>query len=328
MGLKPPRICCIGGNLESLVALRALLATGAEIACVVVPGGRLAKRTSDLADVPSLADASGIPVIQSADINSRDTVEAIADTSPQHIFVLGWSQLLRRELLLLPDGYVVGSHPSNLPHGRGRAPIAWTILEDLRETAVTLFQMDEGVDTGGILVQERVEVPDGAHAGELYELVSSALGIGFSRLYAQLRSGEGLRPRPQEGPGTYRHGRRDEDGFLDFRGDAQFLDRLIRASSAPYPGAYGFIEGQKHRIFRSLGLSDENRSAIPGEVTASGDGWLEIATGSQPIRVADVRTAEGEKVTLDRGVRFETVGGAVLERLHRLEQHLSHGNAT
>lgn len=324
MAVTPPRICCIGGNLESQTALSALLDAGADVVSVVVPEGALASRTSDLADVPSLAKRHGVRVIHTDDVNSEASIHAIAEGSPDYTFVLGWSQLLDRRLLDLPSHYVVGSHPSDLPYGRGRAPIAWTILEGARQTAVTLFQMDEGVDTGGILHKELVDIPSRAHAHDLYDLTSAALASGYANLYGRLRAGGPVTPEPQAGTSSYRHGRRDEDGFLDFRRGARELDRLVRAASRPYPGAYGFVGGRQVRVFRSLGCREAGHiSAVPGQVTSVADGSAEIAADKGLLRVTDMRGEDGAPMSLKVGSRFEVLGGSTLARLHALERRIT-----
>lgn len=324
MAVNPPRICCIGGNLESETALSAILALGADVVSVVVPDGALASRTSDLADVPTLSERHNVRVIRTEDVNSDATISAIAQDSPDYIFVLGWSQLLGRRLLDLPVHYVVGSHPSDLPYGRGRAPIAWTILEGASQTAVTLFQMDEGVDTGGILHKELVDIPERAHAQDLYELTSATLAAGFVKLYQRMSKYGPPAPQPQGGHATYRHGRRDEDGFLDFKRSALEIDRLIRAASRPYPGAYGFLNADRVRVYRSLGYrADSDISAVPGQVIDAEGDWIDVATNGGMVRVAELRLDNGDAASPGVGSRFEVIGGTTLARLHDLERRIT-----
>ena len=81
-------------------------------------------------------------------MNAVETIKAIEALRPDYIYTLGWSQLFREAFIKTPSRYVVGSHPSELPAGRGRAPVPWTILQGHRQSAVTLFRIDVGVDSG------------------------------------------------------------------------------------------------------------------------------------------------------------------------------------
>ena len=117
-----PRIVCVGSNLESRVVLEGLIATGAQVVgLVTLPGGSSA--VSDHVDLHPLCEEHGIETIDTTDINSWPTIKAIGRLEPDYLYTLGWSQLFGDELLSVPARYVVGSHPSPLPEGRGRAPV-------------------------------------------------------------------------------------------------------------------------------------------------------------------------------------------------------------
>ena len=113
---------CIGSNLESRVVLEGLIAGGAQIAgLVTLPG--CSSAVSDHVDLHPLCEEHGIETIDTTDINSWPTIKAIGRLEPDYLYTLGWSQLFGDELLSVPARYVVGSHPSPLPEGRGRAPV-------------------------------------------------------------------------------------------------------------------------------------------------------------------------------------------------------------
>ena len=108
--------------------------------------------------------------------------------NPDYIFVLGWSQIFKENLLSIPNEFIVGSHPSPLPEGRGRAPVPWTIIQEKKESAITLFKMSKGVDSGEILVQKYFEVPTNSYASELYNVVAENLRDAFSEIYDNIIS--------------------------------------------------------------------------------------------------------------------------------------------
>lgn len=151
------------------------------------------------------------------------------------LFVVGLSQLVSREILALPKLGCVGFHPTKLPKGRGRAPIAWMILGAV-EGAATFFQLDEGADSGPIFVQEPFHVGPDDYAQDVCTRISCAMDVALDRWLPHL---EEWCPTPQlEWQATHLGVRKPHDGRLDWNRPAHELQRLVRATSQPYPGAF------------------------------------------------------------------------------------------
>jgi methionyl-tRNA formyltransferase len=332
MGMTAHAFVMVGGNVESAAVLDALLAEGLIPRAVVVPAGNLAARTSDL-DIGMIATAerAGVTVVRTENINSTETVAELESLDPEYIYVTGWSQLLTARTIAVASTFVVGSHPSSLPDGRGRAPLPWTVLSGAEQLHVTLFRMTPGVDDGSILHQERVDISSTAHVGEIYEDVAAALGRSFVAVTQALSRDPNPPGAAQHGDGTYRHGRTDVDGFLHFQESAAQLDRIVRAVSWPYPCAWGVVAGREVRIGRSAGVKDFGiHQAVPGTVVTVEAGVAWVATGDGLLGVTDVREPDGTVLALRRGGRFDLVGGATMravlelrERVDRLESSLS-----
>lgn len=325
MAVSPVRSVMIGGNVESERVFRGLIAADLAPVAIVVPRGRLARATSDLA--PGIEEAArdhDIDVVATEDINDPDTVEAIAAHDPAYLFVTGWSQLLREAALAVPTRFAVGSHPSALPQGRGRAPLPWTILEGTDKLTVSLFRMTVGADAGPILATDDVSVDERIHVGELYELVAAALARVFTSLAAELATDPKPSGTPQLGEPTYRHRRTDVDGFLDWHRSAMSLDRLVRAVGRPYPGAWGVVSGKERRIWRSAGVADDrHHTSVPGTVVEVREGTAWISTGDGLLGVHDITGPDGEDAELRRGMRFELGGGELMRRVLQLEQRVA-----
>src|SRR5215210_8421595 len=148
-----PRIALVGGVESSRVTLQRLLHHRADVVGVFGLDRRLESRTSGYARLDDLAQAAGVPYHDFVSVNDPAIVEAVRAARPDLLFVVGLSQLIRRELMDVPTTACVGFHPTRLPEGRGRAPVAWMTLER-RPGAATFFVIDEGVDSGPVLVQE------------------------------------------------------------------------------------------------------------------------------------------------------------------------------
>ncbi len=294
------RIVCVGANEESVVMLDGLCAHRAHVVGVVTVPVEAAGPISDHADVRPVARVLGAAVIETTDINSPETVAAVRALQPDVIFVLGWSQLLGSEMLTLARRGVVGSHPSLLPEGGGRAPVPWTILEGLTETGVTLFSMDEGIDSGAVLAQPRFSVPPGADSTWLYRVAAEHLRDAFVDLVERARAGRPWTAVTQDRQsGSTRGKRTPADGHLDFRRPVDELVTLVRAVTHPYPGAYAYHEDRKVVVWSATADDAPRRRGTIGQILArrsdavfvqAGDGglWLVQPTIDGRVAVSDL----------------------------------------
>ena len=151
--------------------LEACAEAGAEVAAVVTLPGPIDPNRSGQCSFDDL----GVPVIETEDVNSPQTVAAVREAAPDAIFVVGWSQLIRGELLEVAPQGMFGMHPTLLPRHRGRAAIPWTILSGVARTGVTLFEIvDPSADSGPIVGRREVEVAPDETATTLYDKLLEA----------------------------------------------------------------------------------------------------------------------------------------------------------
>lgn len=181
----------------------------------------------------------GIPLVKTRHVNDPLVLDAIRSQEIDWLFVIGWSQIAGPEVLASPTRGVLGMHPTLLPEGRGRAAIPWAILKGLKRTGVTLFQLDEGVDTGPIVAQEVIELRPDETASTLYERVRKAHRTLIARTWSDLVA-DRVTPRPQDDRRASQWpGRCPEDGRVEPDVmTVEEIDRLVRAVTRPYPGAF------------------------------------------------------------------------------------------
>ncbi len=192
-----------------------------------------------------------IPLVKSANVNDEAVVEAIGNAGIDWLFIIGWSQIARARLLAAPRLGVLGMHPTLLPEGRGRAAIPWAILKRLERTGVTLFKLDEGVDTGDLLDQVEIPLGPSTDATQLYAAVEAAHVALIKAAYPGLVAGT-IRPRPQqEALASTWPGRRPEDGELRPDMTVAEAECLVRAVTRPYPGAFFVAEGGKTIVWKA-----------------------------------------------------------------------------
>ena len=259
--------------------LEAAREAGAEVAAVVtLPGPIDPNRSGQVA-----FDDLHAPVIETSDVNSPETVAAVREASPDAVFVVGWSQLVRDELLALAPQGVYGMHPSLLPRHRGRAPIPWAILSGLAKTGVTLFEIvDPTADSGPILGQVEVEVAPDETATTLYDKLLDAHVELIREHVPRIADGTAQRLPQDAARASAWPKRTPADGIIDWETRALYLGDWIRAQTRPYPGAFTYLGGEKVVVWRArpveLAAAEPAGTVVEvrpeGAVVACGEGGL------------------------------------------------------
>lgn len=224
----------------------------------------------------AFCDQHDIPLIKSRNINDAGVAEAVKAAGIDWLFVIGWSQIAHADILAAPTQGALGMHPSLLPVGRGRAAIPWAILKGLDRTGVTLFKLGEGVDTGEIVAQQIIPIDVATDAGTLYQAVDQTHVSLMKSAFPDLEAGL-LLARPQDDSlATYWPKRTAEDGAIDLQGSIHDAERLVRAVTRPYPGAFYFDDqGHKVIVWKARVLGEGDTPAAGGSLTFR-DGVLAI----------------------------------------------------
>jgi methionyl-tRNA formyltransferase len=262
------RAVIVGAVESTRVAIAALSrAAGWDIAGVVTLSPELAARHSDFVDLAPDAASAGAALIRAADSNSPDVLEAVAGLRPDLGFVIGWSQICRPPFVAAAGGRLVGYHPAPLPRLRGRAALPWTIL--LREpiTAASLFWVDEGVDSGPIIAQRFFHVAPDETVTLLYARHMEALAYVLDDALPRLAAGD-VPGAPQDDRfATWAARRTARDGAIDWFQPAEAVDRLIRAVTRPYPGAFTDTAAGRLTLWHARPWPESERhAALPGQV--------------------------------------------------------------
>ena len=262
------RTVLVGAVETSLVALEALgREDAAPIAVLTLPMSKSA-RHSDWTDLRPAAARWKARIIEAPDVNAPEVLDTLGQLAPDYAFVIGWSQICRAAFLDIPELGAIGYHPAPLPENRGRAVVPWTILQRRADTGATLFWMDEGMDSGDILVQQRFPVAPDETARSLYDKHLVMLSRMLSVAVAQLRSAHPPRVAQDHGRATYCARRVPVDGMIDWASTAESVWTLIRAAGDPYPGAFSFHRGHKLMLWEAEYLGAAPYWGVPGQVQA------------------------------------------------------------
>ena len=188
-------------------------------------------------------------------VNDEEVIEVVKRKEIDWLFIIGWSQIANKALLDAPKKGVLGMHPTLLPVGRGRAAIPWAIIKGLEKTGVTLFKLDEGIDTGPVLGQEVIKLDDSIDAAKLYHLVDEAhIQLMKNVIQHILRDSVNVKLQ-DDSQATEWPERKPEDGLINLDGSVRDAERLVRAVTHPYPGAFLYIGEQKYIIWQARIIS-------------------------------------------------------------------------
>jgi len=286
------RLVYMGTPQFAVPPLQALAEAGHEIAGVVTRADKPVGRGKTLAAPPvkRVAIDRGLPVMQPVRVREASFVEQLRTLAPEAIIVAAYGQILPKDILTLPKFGCLNIHASLLPRYRGAAPINWAIVRGEKESGVTIMQMDEGMDTGAILTQERIPIEDADTAGTLSEKLS-LLGARTITAALQLLASGNLVPTAQDdSQATLAPLLKKENGIIDWTLSAVEIRNRVRGFS-PWPGAYSFLDGKIHKI---LAAEAESGTGEAGLLYVREKNILEIGTGSGLLRVLNIQP-EGKK---------------------------------
>lgn len=284
------RVVFIGTSGFAVPSLERLAAEDfIELTLVVTQPDRPRGRGRKIAPPPVKVAAQkfGLEVIQPESIREEGAILAIRAACPDTIVVVSYGQILPPSLLRIPPRGCINLHASLLPKYRGAAPIQRAIMNGDKKTGITTILMDEGMDSGDVLLQKEIDILPGETAGELSERLARE---GQELLCETLRGWwEGkIVPQPQKHEeATYALAIKTEEGLIDWSEKGETIVNLIRGLS-PKPGAYTFVKGKRLKIFNASFLKAEHQD-VPGKIFSSKNGWLKVACADGYVFVKEVQ---------------------------------------
>lgn len=273
------------------VALDALLRAGHEITLVLAqpdrPAGRGRKVQPSAAK--RLAQRHGLPLLQPSSLKDGSVAAAVAAHRPEVMVVAAYGLIVPKPMLDLPRLGCVNIHASLLPRWRGAAPIQRALLAGDTATGITIMQMDQGLDTGPILLQEALPINSDDTAQTLHDRLAA---LGARLIVGALAAP--FAPRPQDPTlATYAERIDKREGRIEWTESAQTIERKVRAFN-PAPGAYTSLEGAVLKIWRAT--VERGVSAPPGEVCESSARGIVVACGADGLRVMELQRAGGKRL--------------------------------
>ena len=292
--MPKPNILFMGTPEFAVPSLEKLVGQGYPVIAVVTQPDRPKGRGKQLAPPPVKvwAEEHHLPVLQPERVKDQEFMDAFRRLKPDLVAVAAFGQILPKGILDLPPLGCINVHPSLLPKYRGAAPLNWTIIRGETATGVTIMRMDEGMDSGDILIQEETPLGPEETFGELQDRLAERGADLLLKTIGMVTDGTVRRTPQDHASATFAPRLKKENGVIDWHRHADEIVRLIRGLS-PSPCAYSFLQGRTLKIF-SAAARKSPIGQIPGTVLAVTPEGLPIAAGEGLVFLREVQ-AEGKK---------------------------------
>jgi methionyl-tRNA formyltransferase len=282
-----------------------------EVLAVVTQPDRQSGRGRHLSSCPvkKEAEKAGLKTFQPLKVRDMNFIDELKKISPDTIVVAAYGQILPPAIIHMPEFGCINIHASLLPKYRGAAPINWAIINGEKKTGITTMLMDEGMDTGSVLLQNETEITPEDTAGTLSQRLS---GMGASLLMETLKGIKhgSIRPVPQKGEATFAPLLKKNDGLIQWTRSVDEICNFIRGMN-PWPGAYSFLGGERIKILKGSAIEG---NGAPGTICGVSKDDLLVGTGRGILSIIEIQPAgksvmpagpflRGRKIK--EGMRFE-----------------------
>jgi len=308
------RVVFIGTGEIGAPTLHALLRSKEhQLAAVVTQPDKPAGRDQRIKPPPikkALAGAK-IPTLQPARIKDRQSIEEISALAPEVIVVMAYGQILPQGVLGTPRVACLNLHASLLPRHRGAAPIQAAIASGDFETGITVMYMDEGLDTGDILLQRKIDILPTDTGGSLHDRLAQIAPDALLESLQLLEKKIAPRVPQNNALATYAPKLNRDDGKIDWAERAEVIERKVRAFN-PWPGAFTTVAAKlgKPRNLKIFSASIVDLAAEPGEILQTEERGLAIAASDRALSLEEVQPEGKRRMTSAEFLRGFDVASA------------------
>jgi len=244
--------------------------------------------------VKSRAVELGYEVIQPESVKTDEFISKIKSIEPDWFVVVAFGHILPENILALPKKGAINIHASLLPKYRGSAPIQWAIINGETETGVTTMLMDKGMDTGDMLLSEKIDIMPDDTSDTLHDRLSI---LGADLLIKTLKNFDTIIPVKQDHEqATYAPMLKKADGHINWKKSAKSLDEFIRGVT-PWPGAFTFHEDKRLKILKAIPVPTESHEP-PGTVVKGFSDELRVATGKGVLSILEIQWESGKRLLI------------------------------
>ncbi|BHH85257.1 methionyl-tRNA formyltransferase [Desulforhopalus sp. 52FAK] len=299
MSTQPLRIIFMGTPEFAAATLQALIDGPDDVVAVVTQPDRAKGRGKKLAPPPTkvIAENADIPVLQPTKIKTEEFRNGLLTYQPDLFVVAAYGRILPTSILELAPMGCINVHGSLLPKYRGAAPIQWSVINRDEEVGVTIIQMDEGMDTGDILVTSAISPAQDETSGSLFVKLAKLGSDTLLKAVKGLKEGTVISKPQNHDLATHAPMFKKDDGCIDWNKDAGEIEGLIRGLD-PWPTAFCFLDGKRLRIFSPEEVH-KDADEVPGTVIQADKRGILVACGNNCLLIREIQPEGKKRMTVE-----------------------------
>lgn len=301
------RVIFMGTPDFAVGTLEEIIKAGHEVVLVVSQPDKAVGRSKALKYTPvkACALAHGLEVYQPEKIRDASCVAYLRGYEPDIIIVEAFGQIVSKEILDMPRYGCVNVHASLLPKYRGAAPIQWAVINGDAVTGVTTQRMNEGIDTGDMIMKEEVVIREDETGGSLFDHLSEVGAKLCVKTMAAIEDGTAVYTPQDDTCATHTSKISKELGSIDWTKDAKSIECLIRGLD-PWPSAYTRLGDKTLKIWKAKVLP-ENSGAAPGCITKVEKAGIKVQTGDGMLQLLEIQLEGKKRMPVDAFLNGYTV---------------------
>ncbi|MGN9018726.1 methionyl-tRNA formyltransferase [Lachnospiraceae bacterium HCP1S3_C3] len=305
------RVVFMGTPDFAVPVLEALTESKHEVVAVVTQPDKRKGRGKEMQCTPVKTAAlnHGIEVYQPAKVKDEEFQNVLRDINADVIVVVAFGQILPPSIIHMPKYGCINVHASLLPKYRGAAPIQWAVIDGEKETGITTMQMDEGLDTGDMMLKEVVPVDEKETGGSLHDKLAACGGKIILETLQKVEDGTVTYTKQDDSKSNYAKMLDKNLGKIDFTKKAVEIERLIRGLN-PWPSAYTKLNGKTLKIWDADVLEGENET--PGKIVNITKDQIWISTGEGILAVNELQLEGKKRMNTEDFLRGYKMENAVL----------------
>ncbi|SHG80636.1 methionyl-tRNA formyltransferase [Chryseobacterium vrystaatense] len=313
------KILVIGAVNSTVQIIQKLVEHDLEVVGVMGHEPKDKDRVSGWADLSALSKELHISYKGFTKINDEEILNWAKEKQPDIIFAVGFSQLLHDQWFSVSKLGCIGFHPTKLPLGRGRAPLAWVTLEQTYGSA-TFFLMGKGADDGPVFTQSIFEVDENDDASDVEIKILKNIDLALDKWLPELKKGF-WNPIPQcDHLASYYGIRKEEDGLINWNDGAHYINRLVKAASRPHPGAYTYCKDEKMTVWSCRKEKTIQFKGVIGRVLLKNeDGHLLIQTGDGLLWIEEYNFRDNALIPINVG---DKMGYNIEDEIYKIKSIL------
>ncbi len=299
----------------SVNTLEEIIKAGHEVVLVVSQPDKAVGRSKALKYTPvkECALSHGIEVYQPQKIRTEESIEYLRKYNADIFIVEAFGQIIPKAILDMPRFGCVNVHASLLPKYRGAAPIQWAVINGEKTTGVTIMRMDEGIDTGDMIMKQEVELDAEETGGSLFDKLAETGAKLCVKAMEAIENGTAVYTPQDDSLATHTGKIKKEMGSIDWSMDAEVIERLIRGLN-PWPSAYTRLDDKNLKIWKAKVVSHEVK-ASPGCILKVTKDEMEVQAGNAVLALEEIQLEGKKRMTVDAFLRgYEVSEGSFLKR--------------